>query len=37
MGYTNQRIAYGSPLVELGKDNEDIVILDADLSSATMR
>lgn len=36
MGYTNQRIAYGSTLVELGKENKDIVVLDADLGGSTM-
>jgi len=36
MGYTNQRIAYGNTLVELGKENKDIVVLDADLGGSTM-
>jgi len=36
MSYTNQRIAYGSTLVELGRENPDIVVLDADLSMSTM-
>jgi transketolase len=36
MAYTNQRIAYGSTLVELGKENKDIVVLDADLGGSTM-
>jgi transketolase len=30
------REAYGKVLVELGKENKDIVVLDADLSSSTM-
>jgi transketolase len=30
------RVAYGEALVELGKTNEKIVVLDADLASATM-
>ncbi len=30
------RVAYGEALVELGKDNDKIVVLDADLASATM-
>jgi len=30
------REAYGRTLVELGKENEDIVVLDADLSKSTM-
>lgn len=29
------RQSYGEALVELGKNNENIVVLDADLSSAT--
>ena len=29
------REAYGEVLVELGKENPDIVVLDADLSSST--
>ena len=36
MAYTNQRIAYGNTLVELGKENKDIVVLDADLGGSTM-
>lgn len=36
MAYTNQRIAYGNTLVELGKDDERIVVLDADLGASTM-
>lgn len=36
MSYTNQRVAYGSTLVELGKDNPNIVVLDADLCGSTM-
>lgn len=36
MGYTNQRIAYGRTLVELGRTNLDIVVLDADLGGSTM-
>lgn len=36
MGYKNQRVAYGSTLVELGKENKDIVVLDADLGGSTM-
>lgn len=36
MSYTNQRIAYGSTLVELGKDDDRIVVLDADLGGSTM-
>ena len=34
--YTNQRIAYGSTLVELGKENPNILVLDADLCGSTM-
>ena len=30
-----QRVVYGQTLVELGKQNKDIVVLDADLSSST--
>ena len=30
------RVAYGQTLVELGKQNDKIVVLDADLASATM-
>lgn len=36
MSYTNQRIAYGNTLVELGKENKNIVVLDADLGGSTM-
>lgn len=36
MSYINQRIAYGKTLVELGQDNEKIVVLDADLGASTM-
>lgn len=36
MGYINQRVAYGNTLVELGKENRDIVVLDADLAGSTM-
>lgn len=36
MAYTNQRIAYGETLVELGKENKNIVVLDADLGASTM-
>lgn len=36
MGYINQRMAYGSTLVEIGAGNKDIVVLDADLGSSTM-
>jgi len=36
MEYTNQRIAFGSTLVELGKTNKEIVVLDADLHGSTM-
>lgn len=36
MRYTNQRIAYGNTLVELGRENEDMVVLDADLGGSTM-
>lgn len=32
----NQRIAYGETLVELGKENENIVVLEADLGKSTM-
>jgi transketolase len=32
----NQRLAYGEELVALGKENKDIVVLDADLSKSTM-
>ncbi|MBE5968458.1 MAG: transketolase family protein, partial [Lachnospiraceae bacterium] len=36
MAYTNQRIAYGNTLVQLGKDDNRIVVLDADLGGSTM-
>ncbi|MGI6095662.1 MAG: transketolase family protein [Lachnospiraceae bacterium] len=36
MSYTNQRVAFGNTLVELGKENKDIVVLDADLCGSTM-
>lgn len=36
MSYTNQRIAYGNTLVELGKKEKRIVVLDADLGGSTM-
>jgi len=36
MGYTNQRVAFGNTLVELGKENKNIVVLDADLCGSTM-
>ncbi|MDD2978430.1 MAG: transketolase C-terminal domain-containing protein [Hespellia sp.] len=36
MGYNNQRIAYGNTLVALGKENKNIVVLDADLGGSTM-
>ena len=36
MAYTNQRIAYGKTLVEEGKNNDSIVVLDADLGKSTM-
>lgn len=36
MAYTNQRIAYGNTLVELGKEDKRIVVLDADLGASTM-
>ncbi len=36
MGYINQRLAFGNTLVEMGKDNKDIVVLDADLGGSTM-
>lgn len=36
MSYTNQRTAYGSTLVELGKENKNIVALEADLGKSTM-
>ncbi|MBU2258505.1 MAG: transketolase family protein, partial [Candidatus Omnitrophica bacterium] len=30
-----QRDVYGKTLIELGKENKDIVVMDADLSSST--
>lgn len=36
MSYVNQRIAYGKTLIELGRENPDIVVLDADLGGSTM-
>ena len=36
MSYKNQRIAYGNTLVDLGGENKDIVVLDADLGGSTM-
>ncbi|MDF2844870.1 MAG: transketolase subunit [Herbinix sp.] len=36
MSYINQRIAYGNTLVELGKEDNRIVVLDADLGGSTM-
>lgn len=36
MAYSNQRIAYGNTLVELGKEDQRIVVLDADLGGSTM-
>lgn len=36
MGYVNQRMAYGNTLVELGSEDERIVVLDADLGGSTM-
>ncbi len=36
MSYTNQRVAYGNTLVALGKENKNIVVLDADLGGSTM-
>lgn len=36
MAYTNMRTAYGETLVELGKTNKNIVVLDADLGGSTM-
>ena len=37
MGYTNQRVAYGNTLVELGRQDERIVVLDADLGEMCIR
>jgi len=36
MKYVNQRITYGNTLVELGRENKDIVVMDADLGGSTM-
>lgn len=36
MTYINQRVAYGNTLVELGKENNSIVALEADLGKSTM-
>ena len=36
MANANPRVAYGETLVELGKENEKIVVLDADLCGSTM-
>lgn len=36
MEYTNQRVAYGNTLVELGAKDDRIVVLDADLGGSTM-
>jgi len=36
MEHTNPRAAYGETLVALGRDNESIVVLDADLGGSTM-
>jgi transketolase len=36
MSYTNQRIAYGNALVQLGRENKNIVALEADLGKSTM-
>ena len=36
MEYTNQRIAYGNTLVELGHENKNVVALEADLGKSTM-
>lgn len=35
MSRSNQRVAYGKALVELGKENNSIVVLDADLCKST--
>ena len=35
MSRSNQRMAYGNALVELGKQNPNVVVLDADLSKST--
>ena len=37
MAETNQRTAYGQTLLELCRENKDIVVLDADLGGSTMQ
>ena len=34
--FSNQRTVYGKTLIELGKENKDIVVLEADLGKSTM-
>lgn len=36
MGIHNQRVVYGETLVELGRENKNIVVLEADLGKSTM-
>ena len=36
MNIHNQRTEYGKALVELGEENPDIVVLEADLGRSTM-
>ena len=36
MGMRNQRLVYGQTLVELGRENNRIVVLEADLGKSTM-
>ena len=36
MPHVNQRVAYGQALIDLGRKNKDIVVLDADLGGSTM-
>jgi len=36
MAYVNQREAFGQALIDLGKQNNNIVVLDADLGGSTM-
>ena len=36
MTHTNQRVAYGNALLELGRLNNNVVVLDADLGGSTM-
>ncbi|MCL2578630.1 MAG: transketolase family protein [Oscillospiraceae bacterium] len=36
MAHTNQRIAYGQALVDMGEKNKNLVVLDADLGGSTM-